>query len=41
MSVKNKANDAFIKEWHTFIKDPKRVTNDPMDLPIWAGSCLK
>ncbi len=31
MSIKNKANDAFIKEWHAFIKDPKRVTNDPME----------
>ena len=31
MSIKNKANDAFIKEWHTFIKNPKRVTNDPME----------
>jgi urea transport system substrate-binding protein len=31
MSVKNKANDAFIKEWHAFIKNPKRVTNDPME----------
>ena len=31
MSVKGKANDAFIKEWHDFIKNPKRVTNDPME----------
>lgn len=31
MSIKNKANDAFIKDWHTFIKNPKRVTNDPME----------
>ncbi len=31
MSIKNKANDAFIKQWHTFIKDKKRVTNDPME----------
>ncbi len=30
-SIKNPANDAFIKEWHAFIKDPKRVTNDPME----------
>ncbi len=30
-SVKNPTNDAFIKEWHTFIKNPKRVTNDPME----------
>ncbi|MER2601129.1 MAG: urea ABC transporter substrate-binding protein, partial [Candidatus Competibacter phosphatis] len=31
MSVKDKANDAFIKQWHTFIKNSKRVTNDPME----------
>ncbi len=31
MSIKDKANDAFIKDWHAFIKNPKRVTNDPME----------
>ncbi|MBL8247298.1 MAG: urea ABC transporter substrate-binding protein, partial [Candidatus Competibacter sp.] len=31
MSVKGKTNDAFIQEWHEFIKDKKRVTNDPME----------
>lgn len=31
MSVDAKANDAFIKSWHAFIKDKKRVTNDPME----------
>ena len=30
-SVKNPTNDAFIKQWHDFIKNPKRVTNDPME----------
>jgi len=30
-SVKNPTNDVFIKQWHAFIKDPKRVTNDPME----------
>jgi urea transport system substrate-binding protein len=30
-SVKNPTNEAFIKQWHDFIKDPKRVTNDPME----------
>ncbi len=30
-SVKNPTNEAFIKEWHTFIKNDKRVTNDPME----------
>ena len=31
MSVESDENDAFIKKWKTFIKDPKRVTNDPME----------
>src|SRR5205823_2368851 len=40
-SVKNPTNDAFIKEWHDFIKNPKRVTNDPMEahfigFKMWA-----
>jgi len=30
-SVKNPTNTQFIKEWHEFIKNPKRVTNDPME----------
>lgn len=30
-SVKSPGNDAFIKQWHTFTKNPKRVTNDPME----------
>src|SRR6266849_4042710 len=30
-SVKNPTNDAFIKQWKEFIKNPKRVTNDPME----------
>ena len=30
-SVKNPTNEAFIKEWHDFIKNPKRTTNDPME----------
>src|SRR5450755_1252237 len=30
-SVKNPTNDAFIKQWHTYIKNDKRVTNDPME----------
>src|SRR5450756_739728 len=30
-SVKNPTNDAFIKQWHDFIKNPKRTTNDPME----------
>jgi len=31
MSVDDPANEEFIDEWHAFIKDPKRVTNDPME----------
>ena len=31
MSVEDKSNSAFIKEWHKFIKNNKRVTNDPME----------
>ena len=31
MSVDAADNDAFIKSWHGFIKDKKRVTNDPME----------
>jgi urea transport system substrate-binding protein len=40
-SVKNPTNDAFIKTWQAFIKNPKRVTNDPMEahyigFQMWA-----
>lgn len=31
MSEDNPANAAFIKKWHAFIKNDKRVTNDPME----------
>ena len=31
MSVESPENEAFIKQWKTFIKDDKRVTNDPME----------
>jgi len=31
MSVDDPANSAFIQTWHGFIKDDKRVTNDPME----------
>ena len=30
-SVDSLANKPFIKNWHSFIKNPKRVTNDPME----------
>ncbi|HEB56035.1 MAG TPA: urea ABC transporter substrate-binding protein [Gammaproteobacteria bacterium] len=31
MSVDSDANEAFIENWHKFIKNKKRVTNDPME----------
>jgi len=31
MSVDSDENEAFISQWRTFIKDKKRVTNDPME----------
>ena len=31
MSAEAEVNAAFIKKWHAFIKDDKRVTNDPME----------
>jgi urea transport system substrate-binding protein len=34
MSVEAPENEEFIKTWHKFIKDPKRVTNDPMEAHV-------
>lgn len=31
MSAEASENDAFIEQWHKFIKDKKRPTNDPME----------
>ena len=31
MSVDTPENKEFIEKWHAFIKNPKRVTNDPME----------
>jgi urea transport system substrate-binding protein len=31
MSIESDVNDTFIKDWATFIKNPERVTNDPME----------
>jgi urea transport system substrate-binding protein len=31
MSVDSETNDEFIEAWHAYIKDKKRVTNDPME----------
>ena len=33
-SVKNPTNESFIKTWQTFTKNPKRVTNDPMEAHV-------
>ena len=33
-SVKNPANEAFIAKWKEFTKNPKRVTNDPMEAHV-------
>jgi urea transport system substrate-binding protein len=33
-SIKNAKNAEFIKEWHEFTKNPKRVTNDPMEAHV-------
>jgi len=33
-SIKNPTNDAFIKQWKAYTKDPKRVTNDPMEAHV-------
>jgi urea transport system substrate-binding protein len=30
-SIDTPANKAFIEQWHAFTKNPKRVTNDPME----------
>jgi len=45
-SVKAPENDAFIKQWHTFIKNDKRVTNDPMEatyigFKMWTQAVLQ
>lgn len=33
-SVKNEANAEFIEQWRKFTKNPKRVTNDPMEAHV-------
>mgnify|MGYP000417929380 CR=1 FL=1 len=45
-SVENDANEAFIANWKTYIKDDKRVTNDPMEATyigfnMWAKAVEK
>lgn len=46
MSADADVNKAFIKQWHKFIKDKKRVTNDPMEatyigFKMWAEAVKK
>ncbi|MEA2974580.1 MAG: urea transport system substrate-binding protein [Alphaproteobacteria bacterium] len=33
-SIKDKGNEDFIAKWKAFTKDPKRVTNDPMEAHV-------
>ena len=33
-SIKTPENDKFIKDWQAFTKNPKRVTNDPMEAHV-------
>ncbi|MBP7669795.1 urea ABC transporter substrate-binding protein [Ferrovibrio sp.] len=45
-SVKAPVNDAFIKQWKTYIKSDKRVTNDPMEatyigFKMWSQAVLQ
>ncbi len=46
MSAESDANKAFIKKWQAYIKNPKRVTNDPMEatfigFEMWAKAVEK
>ncbi len=46
MSADSDVNEEFIKKWHAFIKDKKRVTNDPMEATyigfnMWAKAVEK
>mgnify|MGYP000205616289 CR=1 FL=1 len=45
-SVESDKNEAFISQWKSFIKDDKRVTNDPMEatyigFQMWAQAVVK
>ena len=45
-SVKTPTNEAFIKQWHAFIKNDKRTTNDPMEatyigFKMWTQAVLQ
>ncbi|AMG29155.1 urea ABC transporter substrate-binding protein [Grimontia hollisae] len=46
MSVETDGNDEFVEKWHAYIKDDKRVTNDPMEATylgfnMWAKAVEK
>src|SRR6202046_4707771 len=45
-SINTPANKEFITQWHTFIKNPKRTTNDPMEATyigfnLWVKAVTK
>ncbi|MEI6557871.1 MAG: urea ABC transporter substrate-binding protein [Rhodospirillaceae bacterium] len=45
-SIETPENAAFIKQWHAFTKNPKRVTNDPMEATaigfrLWTQAVLQ
>ena len=45
-SINTPANKAFIAQWHAFIKNPKRTTNDPMEahyigFNLWVKAVTK
>src|SRR5271156_6482405 len=45
-SINTPANKAFIAQWHSFIKNPKRTTNDPMEahyigFNLWVKAVTK
>jgi urea transport system substrate-binding protein len=45
-SISTPANKAFIDKWHTFTKNPKRTTNDPMEahyigFNLWVAAVTK
>jgi urea transport system substrate-binding protein len=46
MSVNNPANTEFKNQWQAYIKNPRRVTNDPMEATLvgfkmWAQAVAK
>lgn len=46
MSIKSPQNDEFLKLWQAYIKNPRRVTNDPMEATytgfrMWAQAVQK